>query len=198
MKVGNQEIYKGIYIVTLDKLTNLLKKEGFEVLEGGKDSGYDLFAEKGDDRRIYLIKIGKNRVQTNLIAKMQSVAKEKKAKLFVTYVERPKTYNIEYDGIETLLRNFLSNNLPDELDRLSTHTRVDDVYDVEIQSISVKDEVIKLEGNATLVVELSYGSDKEAYEDVEHECFEFVFRVAISENKIIRNYFKFDVEHFYE
>lgn len=201
MKIGINEINKGIYMVALEKLQRSLENDGFQVIIGKNEDMFDLFAERDDDRRIYEIKIGKNKAQKRQLSKLQEIAKEKKAKLFVTYLEQPRTSQIEYEGLEELLMNYLMDNMPDELDVLSTHTILENVYDLEINSIFVKNNIIKVEGSASLAVELQYGStfDREdGMGDVMDDSYDFVFRVNIVEGSIEYAYFKFDVEHFYQ
>lgn len=200
MKIGMKEINEGIYYVAINKLKKSLEKEGFSVSLGEKNM-YDLFAEKGDDKRIYEIKIGKYKVQERVLSRLQDIAREKKAKLFVTYLEQPRSSQIEYYGIENTLFEYLQNNMPEELDCLSTHTLPQEVSDVEITSILVDDELIRIEGNATLEVELVYGSEmdrKNEMGDEMEDFFDFYFKVSIEKGVIVKAYFKFDLEHFYE
>lgn len=198
MRIGMQEINEAIYWVALQKLKKSLENEGFEVTSKKDMDPYcDLFAEKNDDKRMYILKIGKNKTQQRVLSKIQEVAKEKRAKLFVTYLEQPKTSKIEYDGLENMLFDYLINHMPDELDILSTHTALEDINDLEINSISIVGDKIKIEGSARIDVELKYGSTHDDIDEM-NDSFEFVFRVNILKGKIDYAYFKFDLEHFYE
>lgn len=201
MKIGTNDIIDGIYLVAINKLQESLKKEGFLITKGNPDDIFDLYAEKDEDRRIYEIKIGKNKIQKRNLNKLQQYAKEKNARLFVTYLEQPRTSIIEYEGIELILLDYLMNNMPDEIDALSTHTMLQDVSDVDINSIRISEDLIKVEGTACLEVELLYGSESDRYSDGEEgmsDSFDFYFRVKIQSGIIQDGYFKFDLEHFYQ
>ena len=205
MKVGSNEIKKGIYLVVVNKLQRSLEREGFTVSlgsEAGETALYDIYAEKDDDRRIYELRIGKNKIQSRILRELQEVAREKRAKLFVTYVEQPRTTQIEYNGLENLILAYLLNNMPEELDCLSTHTMLQEIADLEIDSIKIlEDSTIKVEGSATVSVELQYGSrhDREdGLGDSSSDYFDFYFRLRIRNGEIKDGYFKFDLEHFYE
>ena len=188
-------------MIAIKKLQSSLEKEGFSVSVGTNKDMYDIYAEKDDDRRIYDIKIGKNKIQKRHLNKMQEIAKKKKAKLFVTYLEQPRTSQIEYEGLEDILLDYLINNMPDDLDGLSTHTTIESVVDVEINSIRVLNNMIKVEGSACLEVELQYGSNRDiedGFGEKMSDTYEFVYRVNIVENSITYAYFKFDIDHFYQ
>ncbi len=201
MKIGINDINKGIYLVAIEKLERALVKEGYSVSKGNPKDLFDLYAVKDNERRIYELKIGKNKIQQKQIRELQRLAAEKEAKLFVTYVEQPRSNSIEYDGLDILLYSYLCENMPDELDRLSTHTIISEVSDVELNSVRISADGNKVEGSATLGVILNYGS----YKDIENndgdevrDYFDFVFRVKIKNSDIKSAYLKFDLEHFYE
>ena len=201
MKIGNSEVLKGVYIVAEERIKNELEKDGFIVTFGDENDKFDIYAEKGDDKRIYELKIGKNKIQKKVLLRLQEIAKSKRARLFITYLEPPRARQIIYDGLENLLLDYLSNNFPSELDALSTHTVIEELSDVDIDSIQLSDDSIKVEGSAVIFVELSYGStkdreDENGYED--HDSFDFSFKVKIVNSEIVHAYFKFDLEHFYE
>ena len=201
MKLGMREIYKGISIAAEDKIKKSLSREGFNVFLGDDRHPYDIYAEKGDDRRIYDIRIGKSKIQERSLCKLQEVARAKKAKLFVTYVEPPRTKQIEYEGIELLLSDYLINNMPNELDILSTHTQIESVSGVDISSILIRNDIIQIKGDACVDVMLLYGSESDRIDgdgDEISDSYDFKFRVNISFGRIIDAYFRFDTEHFYE
>lgn len=201
MKIDMRDIYAGIYIAAEKKIKQSLEKEGFIVFSDNGNEKFDIYAEKGDDRRIYEIRIGKSKIQERLLSSLQELARKKKAKLFVIYVEPPRTKQIEYDGIDLLLSDYLINNMPDDLNELSTHTLIEYVSDTEINSIHISDFDIEVEGNSCVSVCLLYGSDLDRRNgdgDESSDIFEFSFKAIISDNKITKADFRFDVEHFYE
>lgn len=201
MKIGIDEVNGGIYLVAMEKLERALVMKKYSVTKGDSDDLFDIFAVKDDERRIYKLKIGKNKIQQKQMGKLQQLAVDKKAKLFVTYVEQPRSKIIEYNGIDQLLFCYLSNHIPDELNRLSIHTRITNVSDVELNSINIIGDINKVEGRATLGVAPNYGSYKDIKnDDGEAICdyYDFVFRVKIVNSSIKSGYFKIDLEHNYE
>lgn len=208
MKIGMNEIHEALQEVATQKLKRSLNREGFsvetnhEVFVDSKKMKLDLFATKDNEQpRIYEIKVGKNKVSKSQLENLQSVAKFLQARLFITYLEVPKTKIIEYKNIDEVIFEHLRNNIPSEIDMLSTHTTIDSVESVDITSIVIDDRKARIEGNATLFVGLQYGSSsdiKDGNGDESTDSFEFFFRISIEDEEIINAYFKFDLEHFYE
>ena len=88
MKLGINEIENGIYNAAIEKLTKQLIRDGFAVEREllGNDIVFDLYAEKGTDKRIYEFKLGKNRIQEKQFLYLQKHAKNIGAKLYIIYL----------------------------------------------------------------------------------------------------------------
>ena len=85
---------------------------------------------------------------------------------FVVAISRyPEPKKIEFDELEGVLYNYFMVEFPSELDALSTHTRMDSVHDVSINSIEVGGGELKLSCNGSVSVSLQYGSDSEQEDD---------------------------------
>ncbi len=194
MKIGMNEVLSGISHSAEQKLIKELQGMGFEV---SKDKICDIFAEKGDDRRLYELRVGKYKMQKRVFSELQAYAKEKKAKLYIVYLEVPKTTEVEFEGLDDILFNDFEDDVPNEVDSLSTHTYMESVDNVSIDSIAVLPHTIKVSGNGTLNLELQYGSRSDLEHDdgwVESKSVDFFFRVEIDNDRIIRKkYYKFDV-----
>lgn len=196
MKIGMNEISKGIEYVTIEKITKELEREGFIFKN---ESFFDLYAEKGDDKRAYELKIGKNKIQKKQFAILQEEAKKLGAKLYVIYLEIPRSSEIYFDGINQIIYEDLINDLPSEIDALSTHTMIESVDDVEINTIRISNGVVKLSGAGTINLHLQFGSNFDLKNDngMEHEdAVDFFFRLSIdiATNEIIKRYYKIDIE----
>lgn len=203
MKIGLNEIQKGIYLAAKERICSELVKQGFKVFEekisATKKYKYDIYAEKDNEKRIYELKIGKNKIYKNHLALLQSEAKSINAKLFIIYLEVPKSKQIEYDNLEQILFENLSNNFPAELDALSTHTSIESVNNIDIESISVQSDEIRLSGSASLDLDLQFGSDYDLRngDGVEESfTFDFSFRIRIRNNNIVKSYYKFDLSDY--
>ena len=87
------------------------------------------------------------------------------AKFIVAISRYPEPKIIEFDELAGLLFGYFNIDFPSELDGLSTHTRIDDVHDVTINSIEIRDGIIKVSCNGSVSVTLQYGSDSEQEDD---------------------------------
>ena len=204
MKLGMNEVLNGIEYVAINKITNSLKAQGFSVCQDYTPSNipnaiFDLYAEKGDDKRIYELIIGKNKIQNNKFRMLQEEAKRLKAKLFIIYLEIPKTQEIEFIGIENIIHEDLTNNFPSELDSLSTHTTIDSVDNIVLNSIKIEDGVAKITGSGTINVDLQFGSrsdldNGDAVIDSASIDFFYKLNIDIHTNKVLKRYYKIDME----
>ncbi|WP_339811900.1 hypothetical protein, partial [Zunongwangia profunda] len=71
----------------------------------------------------------------------------------------PKDKNINIYDFEQILWDYLTFNLPDELNILSTHSRIEEIFEIDLDEIEIKDKSIYVKGDGILSVELQYGSD---------------------------------------
>ena len=204
MTLGINEILNGIEYSAVNKITASLIKQGFKVetnhliANDNIDTFFDIYAEKGDDKRVYELKIGKNKIQKKQFVLLQEQAKKIGAKLFVVYLELPQSKNIQFEGIEKLIFEDLISNFPSELDELSTHTTIDEVYDVDIDSIIISNDVIKMEGSGTISIDLQFGSktdllNNDGMEDYSSADFFYKLNIDINTNRIIHRYYKIDL-----
>lgn len=65
------------------------------------------------------------------------------------------------DAVQCELFDIFTNETFNELDTLSSHTRVADVSDVELKDVSRDEDVIEFSGTATVSCDLQYGSDRD-------------------------------------
>ena len=207
MKLGIDEIREGIYQAAINKTIRQLEKEGFEVYtQHFFEMGHievDLYAYNQIEKRIYEFKLGKNKIQRNQFVRLQEFAKSIGAKLFVIYLEMPQSKEIVFDGIENIIYGHLSEYPPQEICELATHFYIKDVDNVEISSIEVANEVVKLVGSGCLIVDLQFGSHYDRrHGDAVNETveFEFTFRLKldVAEQSILHSYYKFDTSWYYD
>ena len=205
MKLGMDEIKNGIYYAAIQKLTNQLTHDGFFIKNNMKEKNvrFDLYAEKGLDKRIYEFKLGKNRIQEKQFLLLQKYAQNIGAKLYIIYLEIPKSKQIEFHNIEQVLLNDLQENTPSSLLNLATHVYLQNVHSIDISSFIIDGDIIRLEGDGILIVEAQYGSNRdlnEGFGSIENLDFGFTFRIKLDHyrKKVLDAYYKVDTSYFYE
>lgn len=204
MKIGINEIISGIEYTAIQKITKELVRNGFVVRNQFSSSQnsrlvFDLYAEKDEDKRIYELKIGKNKIQKKQFAALQAEAKKLGAKLYIVYLEIPRSKEIDFEGLDQIIYESLLDDFPGEIDSLSTHTTIESVEDIEIDSINISDRIVKLTGSGTINVHLQFGSrsdlkNSDAIDDVSAVDFFFKLSIDISNNEVIKHYYKIDIE----
>ncbi len=204
MKLGMAEITNGIEQVALKKIIKSLQEQGFTVYRDYRSRNinkvvFDIYAEKDSDKRVYELKIGKNKIQNKQFAMLQDEAKQLGAKLFIVYLEIPKTQIIEYVGIENIIYQDLVNNFPVELDAMSTHTTIDSVDNIDIETITIDGNIANVTGSGTINVELQFGSMSDLHNGdavIDSNSIDFFYKISIdvSTNCIVKHYYKIDIE----
>lgn len=87
------------------------------------------------------------------------------AKFIVAISRYPEPKKIEFDELENILFDYFIVEFPSDLDALSTHTRMDSVHDLTINSIEIGGGDIHVSCNGSVSVSLQYGSDSEQEDD---------------------------------
>ena len=102
MKIGMNEILSGIEFTAIQKITKELIRDGFVVKNEyspfqDSQSRFDLYAEKGDDKRIYELKIGKTEYKKRSLLpyKMKQKDLGQSYILFILKFHVPKKSNLK-------------------------------------------------------------------------------------------------------
>ena len=153
----------------IDQIADDYKSKGYVVKKEANVGPYrvDLAVIKGDETTYIEVKSRKESPEAKRrIKEMTEFFKTLPNVQFIVAISRyPEPKQIEFDELESVLFDYFTVEFPSELDALSTHTRMDDVHDVTINSIEVGGGEIKLSCNGSVSVSLQYGSDSEQEDD---------------------------------
>ena len=156
-----------------------LIRDGYRIIP---DSSFDLLVEKNDQKRVYEFKYRNGDSRNLKLEKISKKAEEIGAELIVVYMLRPNRDSIEFDDLGELIMEYLMDNFPGDLDELSSHTRLHEVYVEAITDISLTETDITIKGEASVTVSLQYGSDREQEEDEEEESMTLPMEFEASMN----------------
>lgn len=147
MEVKEKYIQKYWHEIVRDQITDELKEQGFEVYSEYDVDGFtaDLFAEKGDEKRI--IEIKKNALTRDAFIKLHGFALKRGIKFQLAIADfRSLKPSIEIDNIELMLTNYMNEHHLYE--DFAHNSSVDDVTDVSYSKIEMDEDAISLQGNA--------------------------------------------------
>jgi Holliday junction resolvase len=180
-----------------------LRAEGFTV-ETYKQLGdvqFDLIARKGPKAIAYEFKSGQtartNREQLN---RLQRAAKDAGLEFRIVVVTPPPRVRVEVEQLTEELQDYMINHaFLDELDSLSTHTRIDEVSDLEISDIHIGNGEIRVAGSGSVGVELQYGGDSDGVPS-SGDAFPFRFRAVLTPEGQLKSVeeLSVDTSSFYE
>lgn len=194
MKLDNnllQKCYRDSMILQYERE---LESQGYSVMLGYVMNGLnlDLYAEKGSEKRAYEFKLvgNKNYINGN-IKKFKEQIESLGILPFVVFVNPPVETHISFDNLDELLTAYLSKEpLPHELESISPGAEIDAVDINKLTSISVTDGITKIEGYATISINLQDSANRDAYPNGKYsEAFPMNFTVNL------RNDETYSIEH---
>jgi len=179
MKIDEQILQRHIEAAAADQLARDLTGKGYAVAQHADFGGLqaDLVARKGDEVVVYEFKAPASAKAgwARQMSQLKEQAARQGARFRLVFVRPPRESRVEIDGIEAMLQEAIANNLPAELDELSAETYVDEVSDVEVEAIEVRNSEIAVQGTATVSVQLNDDDGEEWTK----EHFPFRFDVAL-------------------
>lgn len=190
MEIKRKYFNKYLHDIAIEQIAEEYSKKGYEISKEAPLGKYqaDIIARKGDEVVVIEVKAGKMTAdKKKAIAQLADyVRKMGNYKFHVAIATPPKEKTLEIQDIASLLTNEIIENLPDELDQLSSHTRVEDVSDVDIDQIVIDGKSIHVEGSGVVNVELQFGSDSDQNSDDGFKTemsFPFTFVSTMEYNK---------------
>lgn len=164
MKIDKRYLKKYYYCAVIDQLKEEYKKKGYKVTVEEKlpNSNYsaDLVARKGDAIIVLEVKTGMvNNAAKQQIREISDIVKRSypNAKFRLVAVNYPDESAINIEYIDELITDyFISNGIPSELDELSSHTTIDEVNNVLINSIEIVPGLINITCEGNIIAILDY------------------------------------------
>lgn len=171
----------------LDQLAAEFRQAGYKVrLNDGKDQvSYDLIAEQGD-RKIAVEVVVRSNLRDEAVAERVSTLREHAQsqgfdEFRLVLVSPPRETMVEVEGLEGLLLDTIINDIPSELDILSSHTRILGISDIDITSTAIGRDGIHVTGTGVVLVDLGYGGSEE-HDGINEEIdFPFFFDLILTQ-----------------
>ncbi len=209
MEIRQQYLQHYLHDIAIDQLMADYKTKGYQVTKEEKVGDYraDLVARKDGEVVVVEVKTGKMTAQKRRqVAEIGDfVRTQKNYKFLVVVATPPKPKRIEIPNLDQLFCSYLISNFPDDLNRLSSHTRIVDVSDTLVDEVIVNDDgSIAAKGSGIVDVELQYGLDNDDNVTITKDAFPFSFEVVLKYNEHQELFLadakimKIDVSSFYE
>lgn len=150
---------------TIDQLIDEYKQKGYNVQRDVRLDKFrvDLLAEK-DGQSVYIEVVGKRQdgeARRRVEALDEYIRYLPNARLIVVPLRYSDEKQIEFKDLSGVLFEYFMDDFPDELDELSTHTRLEYVDSVDIDALKVYGQNIIIKCSGLVCVSLQYGSDSE-------------------------------------
>lgn len=210
MEIKKKYLGKYLHDIAIEQIAEDYIQKGYIVTKEESLGPYcaDLIARKGGEQIVIEVKAGKMTAQKkeHLAGIADYIRSLGGYRFLVVVATPPKEKKLEIDDIETLIINRIHNDFPSELDKLSSHARVDEVLDIDIDEITISGENIFVKGDGVVGVELQFGSDGDNNRGDGFKTFDkfpFVFEFTLAYNlkklEIIReDKFYVDTSSYYD
>jgi hypothetical protein len=152
----------------VDQKARDLRAEGYEVLTDkkiGKRTRVDLWAQKPNAPPIvYEFRTWgwSDEEKAGRFANLRKAVEELGGEFRLVIVTPPRQKTIELADVEAVLAKAVPEHCAAELSRLSDRTEVAGIHSPDITSISVRDGVMSVRGQATVELSLAWDRDEEA------------------------------------
>jgi hypothetical protein len=174
----------------IEELTRQWEAKGYQVLREAPvgDFRADLVATRGDETIIFEVETADSLAQNKeLVSRLASLAAQHPKTSFRLVVANPpqqKTFRIE--NLDNILFDYFAREaLPVELDRLSTHTSVEGITEVDVLDVQIQPGKMRVSGDGVMEVRLQHGSGGDVQHDmglVTYDSFPFRFDVTLDAN----------------
>lgn len=184
MEINKHYKIKAAVEAAIAEMTDSYRKQGYNVNTDFKLGDYhvDLYCEKEGTKLAFEFKT-RERSDYERIEAMREIANENDIHFRVVIVRIPVDKHISVEGIEETLEHYFNNDMPSDLDCLSTHTRVVEVEPAVITLLQMKSiDEIEISGNSEVVVDLCFDNDDD-HCDTESYPFTFKGVWAFNENR---------------
>ncbi len=163
MEIKKQYLQKYLHFIAIDQIAEDYIQRGYKVSKEEQLGKYkaDIIARKDKETIVIEVKSGKMTSQKReAITELGNYVRgQGNYKFLVVIATPPKEKKLEITDIEQLLFAYFIDEFPDELISLSTHTRLEEIKDIDIDEISIDGKSIFIKGDGVVEIELQYGSD---------------------------------------
>ncbi|MDX2210410.1 MAG: hypothetical protein SFV20_08635 [Sphingopyxis sp.] len=138
----------------------------------------DLIARRGEEVVFYEFKLAGESAYDGWASELlsyQKLARQHGASFRLIMVRPPRQMDLEIDGVERMLFEFLVQHPPLQVSDIAGHTLIDEVVGVDLDSVRISGTTADVSGDASLAVTLQTG----AGEDIGSELFPFAFTAKL-------------------
>jgi len=192
MEIKKKYLEKYLHDIAVEQLVDEYVEKGYKVSKNENIGNFqaDIVARK--DKSVLILEIKSGKMTPEKKHKIQNLANyiqnQGDYKFLLVIATPPKEKKLEIFEIERLFEESFNLDLPNELDALSTHTRINGVSDIDIDEIEIDGEDIKIKGCGVVSVDFQFGSDGDdlrADGYLSEDSYPFDFNVSLRYNNRI-------------
>lgn len=211
MEIRKKYLQKYLHRIAIEQIVEDYRQKGYIVSEEEKIGKYraDIIARKNNEIIVIEIKSGKMTPEKKerITGIGDYIRNQGDYKFLVVIATPPREKKLEINNIEQLLTQLMLEELPDELDQLSTHTMLDEVSDIDIDEILIDGKSIFVKGNGVVNIELQMGSNidqrkGDGFKSSDNYPFDFDLTLEYNDTHVLQiievDKLEIDTSSFYE
>jgi Holliday junction resolvase len=194
MRLESAQSTRFLELAAVRKVTADMRARGYTVQREARLGRLkaDLVARRDGETIVFEFRVpGQGKVEwARRAVQLRDRARAMGAKFRLILVRPPRARHVEVEGIESALEEALRDRMPPALELLSARTRVDDVSDVEIESLVMRGDSTEVSGEGAVTVTLRSGRDDE----IDTVALPFAFKALLDRNNKVSELLRVGVD----
>ncbi len=162
MEINRKYLRKYLHQIAIDQLEDKYRSQNYKIYKDERFGDYqaDLVVRRNNETIVIEVKTGKLTPERrrSIAAIADYVRKLKGHKFIIVVATEPKEKKFQIENIEELLFKYMIDDFPNDLDELSSHSRLNEVTDIDIDQVEIENNNIRIIGDGTVSVVLQMGS----------------------------------------
>ncbi len=157
-----ENLERYLVLSKLREIESELVSHGYAVSSGTVNKDYDLVAIKGSERIAVEVKAASDlKDSRDELRKLRERAARDGYQLRLVIVKPPHRISVEIENLEQTICEYMMDNIPSELDEISSRTSIEEVSDIGFDDLHIGREGIDVKGSGLVSVHLEYGGGEE-------------------------------------
>jgi len=167
----------------LAELSADLVTQGYEIVKNPQDTGFDLVATRGGKTVAFQVKARSHlREAAPNLRYLREQARQNGFDFHLVVVNPPREKAITFEGLETILYDYIASTSFPEIDQLAPHSSITTVRGLNIDALTVTKDTIRVTGTGLVDVQMEWRGDEKHNSITMNSDFPFYFNIIMNYN----------------
>jgi hypothetical protein len=167
----------------LEELSADLVTQGYEIVKNPQDTGFDLVATRGGKTVAFQVKARSHlREAAPNLRYLREQARQHGFDFHLVVVNPPREKTITFEGLETILFDYLTRTSFSEIEQLAPHISFTTIRGLNIDALTVTKDTIRVTGTGLVDVQMGWSGDEKHNGITINSDFPFYFNIILDHN----------------